>query len=362
MDGSRCAWLVGGLALLLLISCSRKQDEAAELIRPVRYERVFATGGMRIRTFSGTAQAGLESKLSFKVPGTVERVTAKVGDEVEKGQVLARLDDSDYRLQVEEAEAALAQAQAQHRNAKSIYERTQALYERRNASKQDLDGARAAYESAAAQVQSIGKRLELAGLRAGYTRLTAPFDGAVAAVRVEENENVATGTPVIVLNAGGRPEVDISVPEALIAQVKAGSAVTVNFDAVPGKTFEATVTEVGVAPTGFATTFPVTVRLNRPAGEVRPGIVAEVAFRFETAGTQERVVVPLEAVGEDREGRFVFIVEPAGDGLGLARRRMVTVGELTSEGLEILDGVEEGELVITAGVSFIVDGQKVKLL
>jgi RND family efflux transporter MFP subunit len=347
---------------MLPLACGQEQPESAELIRPVRSEPAIATGGTRIRTFSGTAQAGIESRLSFKVPGTVQELAVRVGDAVRKGQTLARLDDHDYRLQVQEAEAALAQAQAQERNARSAYDRTRGLYETRGASKQDLDAARAAFESASAQVASIEKRLELARLQVTYAHLKAPFDGAVATVQVEKDENISAGMPVMTLNAGGRPEVRISVPEVLIAQVRPGSPVKVTFAALPGQTLDASVTEVGVAASGFATAFPVTVRMRETADQVRPGMAAEVAITFETSGTQECLIVRSEAVGEDRNGRFVYVIEPGGEGVGLAKRRTVTIGDLTSEGLEILSGLEEGELVITAGVSRIVDGQRVKVL
>ncbi len=348
--------------VLLLSSCAEQQEEAEELIRPVRYTQVLATGGTRARTFSGTVQAGIESRLSFKVPGTVEEVAVNVGDRVRRGQIIARLDDENFRLQEQETEAALAQARAQERNAQRTYERTQGLYETRSASKQDLDAARAAYESASAQVASIQKRLELAQLQLSYARLTAPFDGAVAAVMVEANENVSAGTSVAVLNAGDRPEVQIAVPEVLIAQVRPGAEAQVRCAALGDLVVEATVSEVGVAATGFATTFPVTVRMNEIPAGIRPGMAAEVTLTFETAGTLERMIVPTVAVGEDRRGRFVYVIEPAGEGLGIARRRDVTVGDVTSEGLEVFEGLQEGELVITAGVSRISDGQKVKVL
>jgi RND family efflux transporter MFP subunit len=348
--------------LVLLAGCGQQQPATEQIIRPVRYARVYATGPERVRTFSGTAQAGLESQLSFKVAGTIARLAVRVGESVRSGDLIAALDDNDYRLQVQEAAAALAQAQAQQRNAKNSYERVQALYENGTASKQDLDAARAGFESAAAQVVSIQKRLELANLQVEYCRLGAPFDGKVAEVRVDESENVGAGQPVVLLTAEGRPEVAVAVPEVLIAQIDEGSGATVTFDALPGMPLPAVVTEVGVASTGFATTFPVTVRLQQQAPEVRPGMAAEVAFRFETAGAQEAMIVPAVAVGEDRRGRFVFVIEPAGDELGIARRREVRVGALTAEGLEILAGLQEGELVVTAGVSRISDGQKVKLL
>jgi multidrug efflux system membrane fusion protein len=285
-----------------------------------------------------------------------------VGELVERSGLIATLDDSDYRLRVQEAEASLAQAQAQLRNARNGHERAVQLYENGSASKQDLDAARAAFESATAQVAAIEKRLDLARLQVAYTRLEAPFAGAVAEVRVDVNENVNPGQPMILLTSRGRPEVRVSVPEVLISQVRPGSAVSVTFDAVAGTVLPARVTEVGVAATGLATTFPVTVRLDGDAERVRPGMAAEVTFRFETAGAAERLIVPATAVAEDQHGRYVYTLDLEGEGLGRARRVAVTVGELTSEGMEILTGLVEGDLVVTAGVSRIADGQRVRLL
>jgi hypothetical protein len=97
-------------------------------------------------------------------------------------------------------------------------------------------------------------------------------------------------------------------------------------------------------------------------GAVRPGMAAEVRFRFDSADQRERVLVPPVAVGEDRQGRFAFVVEPGEDGGGIARRRTVEVGALTAEGLEVLTGLSDGEIVVTAGLSRLTDGQTVRLL
>ncbi|MBU1882151.1 efflux RND transporter periplasmic adaptor subunit, partial [bacterium] len=178
----------------------------------------------------------------------------------------------------------------------------------------------------------------------------------------EVNENVAAGKAVIVLTSGKQPEVKITIPGVMIAQVKSGSSASVSFDAIQNRTFQATVTEVGVTATGFETTYPVIIRLDEETDAVRPGMAANVSFRFETSTARERILVPSVAVAEDRQGRYVFIVEPGEDDLGIARRKKVQIGELTEEGLEVLEGLQEGELLITAGVTRIVDGQKVRLL
>lgn len=363
MNFSKTKFLLILLSLFLITaSCGKKQEAEEEVIRPVRYMAVYASGGTRTRTFSGAAKSGLESKLSFKVGGTVENVNVQVGDNVRTGQLIAQLDAKDYELQVEQAQAGLEQAKAAATNAKSTYERTRELYENDNASKSDLDGARAAYESANAAVSAAEKQLELARSQVSYTKITAPFNGAVSTVDIEVNENVGPGATVITLTGKANPEVDIAIPEMLISQVKEGQKVSVTFDAVEGKTFTGIIREVGIATSEFSTTYPVTVRLDKTDPDIRPGMVAEVEFTFESNQQQERIIVPSHAVVEDQKGRFVYVAKPLDDTYATTKRVNVKVGDLTDEGLEITQGLSDGDLVITAGVSRINEGMKVKLL
>lgn len=350
------------LALLLVAGCA-DAEPAQEVIRPVRYEQALSTGGNRARTFSGAAQAGTESRLSFKVAGTIRQVPVVVGTRVRRGQLIASMDPSDYLLRQQEALAGLQQAQAQERNARETYERVKGLYENRNASLSDLESARAGHDSALAAVELARARLEQADLQVQYTRLSAPTSGAIAQVNVEVNENVQAGQSVVVMTSGDQPEVQVAVPEQLIARIRIGDTVAVTFDALPGRRFDAVVREVGVAATQAATTFPVTVRLTEDNADVRPGMAAEVTFRFAATGTQGTgVIVPSSSIGEDRQGRFLFALEPLDDGYALAHRRAVQLGELTSEGIEVLSGIEDGEFVATAGAHHLEDGQKVRLL
>jgi RND family efflux transporter MFP subunit len=354
-------FLVFFAAALIIPSCKEK-EQAQEIIRPVRYIQVFATGGSRVRTFPGVAQAGTESRLSFKVPGTVQRINVRVGDRVKKGQIIAELDPYDYQLRVQQAKASLLQAEAQARNANAAYSRTRSLYENNSASKQDLDSARMAYESANAMAQASNKQLEQAQLQLSYTKITAPTDGAIAEVNSEVNENVQTGMPLFLLTAGSQLEIKVSIPEILISQIEEDKEVSAKFDAIPDKEFQAVVSEVGIKSTTLATTYPVILLLKQTDPDIRAGMAASVSFRFESKDERVRFIVPSEAVGEDREGRFVFIVEriPEQEGLGIVQRKSVDVGELTEEGLEIFKGLADGDMVVTAGISRIVDGQKVK--
>jgi len=310
----------------------------ASSVRPVRHVRVEATGGRRTRTFSGVARAGVESSLSFRVPGVIAAVAVDVGDRVRPGRLLAELDPVDYELR-----------------------RLRRLYESDNVSRTDFDAAFTAAESAAAQVDSTERRLDLARRQVDYTRLAAPVEGAIADVLIEANEAVAAGQPVLVLASGAAPEVGFVVPEGLIRQVREGSRAAVVFDAIPGERFAGVVTEVGVMATAAGTTFPVTVRLDADSIGIRSGMAAEVALAFDPGGAAERFVVPTHAVAEDRDGRFVYVAEVAGDGLATVRRRAVSVGAFASGGIDIVDGLADGDAVVTAGMSRLRDGDTVRL-
>jgi RND family efflux transporter MFP subunit len=347
-----------GMLALALVACSDPPPPPEAELRPIRSLTVRETGGERSRAFSGTFRATVRSRLSFRVSGVVQRLPVSVGQSVRVGQLLAQLDPQDYELQVQEARARLTQARAARRNAQAERDRVRELYENDNASLSAWDQARAAAESADAQVESLDKRLELAERQLSFTRLTAPVDGAIAETSVEVNENVNAGDTVVTLTSGTLPEVAIAVPAALIAEIGEGDQVTVSCEAYADEVLPATVIEVGVAAIG-TTTYPVRVRLDSERDLIRPGMAAEVTFRFAAGGGSDRIIVPPVAVGEDRQGRFVFVVDDRGDGTAEVHRHTVVVGELTTEGLEVIDGLGDGDVIVTAGVRRLEDGRVV---
>ncbi len=348
------------------VACEAEQQTAPERIRPVLYHRVERAGGPRSRTLSGVSEAGTESVLSFKVPGQITELPVKVGDTVRRRQRLAELDPTDYKLRLKQAEASRSNARAQRRNAQAAYNRVRALYANQNASRSDLDAAQAAFESARANMQAASQAHSLAKQQLSYTKLTAPVSGSIAQVDVEVNENVGAGQPIIKLTSGSRPKVTVALPESLISKVERGDEVEVTFSAVAGETFSAVVSEVAVEADASGAAFPVTAIINADPELIRPGMAAAVTFVFIPEGEEagdDRYIVPSSAVGQDRDGKFVFIVvESPEGGLPTVRRQEVTVAEeMTSDGLEITNGVSEGDLVVTAGVSKIQDGMTVRL-
>ncbi len=359
---SRERWAAALVVALLATACGGEVDEPEPILRPVRFERVAARAQSVDRSLAAVVRAGLESRLSFRVSGSVQRLSVKVGDRVRRSATLARLDPTDFELRVEEAKAALAQAQASLRRAEADFDRVRALYENNNASKAELDASRAGAESAVALMQAVTKQLEQAKQQLGYTNLQAPSDGAIASVAVEVNENVQAGQEICLLIADRRPEVVIPVPEVMIGSIEAGQPVLVSISALPGQSFSAEVTEVGVAVTGAATTYPVRARFVDWSDSIRAGMAAEVRFTLTGEGGAGRIFVPAVAVGEDRAGRYVFVLEPAGDGTGSVERRSVEIGSSTVVGIEVIDGLAEDELLVTAGARRLSDGMRVRVL
>ena len=349
------------VSMMTGIAGCQDEPEEPEVIRPVRYVMVEGSDSATARTYSGVARAGQESRLSFQVSGQVLELPISVGDTVNKGDTIGRLDPADFVLQLQNAQAAAAQSRAQERNAKATYERTRALYENQNATRQDLDADRTGYESARAALASANQQVRLRQRQLGYTHLKAPELGTIAEVDIEVNEYVQAGALVAVLLAGKQLEVSVSVPSSVIRRIRKGDQVDVTVGALGGKALLGEVTEVGVASIGGATTFPVTIRLAEGEDLVRAGMAADVTFLFAPEGNGPKYALPLSAVGEDRSGRYVFKLDDVADGLGVVRRSPVEVGEIVSDGVEIRGGVSPGDLVITAGVSRIYDGLQVRV-
>ena len=352
------------LPLLLvssLVACGGEEAPPEEQLRPVRYVMVDAGNGTRSRSFSGVSKSSTESRVSFKVAGTVTNVPVQIGQRLEAGDLIAELDRATYDLQAQQAQASLVESQANNRRAAANYDRTKGLYANDNASLNDLESARAEAESAEAMVEAAEKSLEIAQLNASYTRLTADTACSIASLDVEVNENVASGKQVAVVSCGDDFEVTMDLPESLIANVEIETDVTIRFGALPDEVFEGEVSEVAVASAAGSAGFPVVIRILDASPGLRSGLAADVTFLFDAGGAEGTYILPVSAVINGTDGTFVFVAEPGDDGRATVVKRAVKLGELTQMGIEVVDGVSIGDRVITAGITVIRDGQHVLL-
>lgn len=356
------------LSCIALMACGSNDDTVIKEppVRPVKFLSVVSSQQSQESTLNGRAQSAIESRLSFQVNGTLQKLTVAVGDRLKKGQLIAELDSNTYQLQVQQAEATSEQAKANSQNATAIYQRTQNLYVNNSVSKTELDNAKANADSSAASLRAAMKSLELTQLDLKRTRLYSTANCQVVSINAEVNENISSGTPIVDVSCGDGIEVVVSVPESLIDRINNKTESDIQFSAVANSVYKGRVSEVGVSSTG-GVTFPVTVTVEGDTNQLRSGMSAEVTFRLPgpegTEGQDNRFYLPASVVMEDAQGTFVFLATPQADNAGLAtvNRQPVATGALTKNGLQIQDGIVAGNRVITAGLSLIYDGLTVKI-
>lgn len=348
-------------AFVSLTGCTKK-PEIEEEVRPVLTEKVEYYTGRPSLIFSGFSKSEKFISVSFRVGGLIAELPIKVGDRLKRGDLIAKLDETDFFLHVQRAEAALEEAHALLRKSSAQYKRIKTLYESESASRDELDTARAAFESAKAGVEQAESELDLSRKELSYTVLRAEQDHCeVAEKEAEINENVEPGETIATLTCGNILEVEIAVPESDIARIQQGEVVEVYFNTLPGEMFQGIIREVGVAASEGAT-FPVTIGLFDQDDRLRSGMAVKAIIPQPQLRDQNMIVVPLEAVAEDQKGNYVYVFEEEGDDIGIAHKVYVKIGELVPQGIVITSGLKPDQEIIIAGLRFLTDGKKVKRL
>jgi len=156
-------------------------------------------------------------------------------------------------------------------------------------------------------------------------------------------------------------EISAGIPEIYISYVKQGDLVKIEINSIKDKIFNGQVSEVSYSIDKNSSTYPVTIKLLNPTSNIRPGMPADVKFDFKNISSTGNLMVPIHSVGEDTSGNFVYVVKPEKDGFGTIEKRKIETGEITDRGFEITSGVENGELIVTAGISKLSNGLKVRI-
>ncbi|WP_299228990.1 efflux RND transporter periplasmic adaptor subunit [uncultured Psychroserpens sp.] len=347
--------------VILLIGCGEKEIKEEVVLRPVKYSEVTYLGGDKARRFSGTAQTEKIINLSFRSSGIVTKLDMKLGQKVKKGDLLGTLDNVSARLNYESSIESKNSSESQMNTAKLALNRMRTLYEKGSASLSDYESAKNSYRTAVASFESAKRSVAIQQDQIQFGYLYAPEDGVIASVSAEVDENVSPGQTVGVLNAGTAIEIALGLPESVINAVKKDMKVKVSFTAIADQTFNAIITEVAPALDANTSTYPITVMVTDSDERIKSGMAANVLFEFVDEDLSKNViVVPASAVGEDGKGRFVFLVEGEGD-TAKVKKQGVTIGDLTSQGFEVTEGLKVGQKIATAGLQTLLDGQEVKL-
>jgi len=345
----------------LLLGCGEKEVKEEIVLRPVKYSEVTFLGGEMTRQFSGAARTQKIVNLSFRSSGIVTKLDMKLGQNVKKGQLLGALDNVSARLNYESSISSKNSAESQMNTTKLSLNRMRTLYEKGSASLSDYEAAKNSYRTAVASLESSKRSVSIQQDQIQFGYLYAPEDGVIASVSTELDENVSPGQTIGVLNAGTAIEISLGLPESVINAVKKDMKVKVSFTAIEGKTFNAVITEVAPALDVNTSTYPITVMVTDTDKNIKSGMAANVLFEFVDEDVKKDfMVVPASAVGEDGNGRFVFLIE--GDATkATVKKQAITIGSLTPEGFEVKSGLKVGQKIAIAGLQTLLDGQDVKL-
>jgi RND family efflux transporter MFP subunit len=353
------------LLVLALVTGCKNRENKEESLKPVKYEQLAYSDGIYSYTFSGAVKAEHETSLSFKVGGTLNLVNVKFGEKVQKGQLIASIDPTDYKIMEEQAMAQKSGAESQLINARSHFERIEKLYENNSVALSEYEQAKASLEAAESQLAAAELQLEAAMNQVKYTKLYAPASGIISAINSEINEVVQAGLTVFVMSSDDEydMEVQVGLPVRYIKDIQNGDEVEIRISSIDD-TFTGTVTEIGYTSSNTGVTYPVTISLDTQGNKsIRPDMTAEVTFKIGSSSQQSFLVAPLKAIASGVDGNYVFrLVADKEDGTYIAEKVTIELGAITKDGYIIREGLNEGDLVAVAGLRSLYEGRKVKLL
>jgi membrane fusion protein, multidrug efflux system len=413
-----CGHPWGLLSLVALVSCvgvgcTQEAPPAADVIRPVKTLVVAVGESTRERTFPGAVEASRRVELAFQVPGILVKLPVKEGDRVAKGDVIAQLRQDEFQARLDSLQAELdraraglaallagerpeeqlrreaqvRQAEARLANARADLDRATRLVSSRAISQAEFDRTQATYQVAVedhqstiqlaelatvareedilgseATVRGLEARLVEANLQLQDSTLRAPYDGVIAERFVEEGQNIRAKEPVVRFQDVDEVEILVNVPESvMVADIQRADIVELvaSLSGAPGLRFPVRIREMAQVADATTQTFQIRTAMQAPEGlQVLPGMTATVTATYRRAGILgQRMLVPVSAVFKRDSGDQVAWIVGAD---GAVAARPVKTGDVASGQIEVTDGLEPGERIAVAGVSFLRDGMKVR--
>ncbi|MCI4662384.1 MAG: efflux RND transporter periplasmic adaptor subunit [Neomegalonema sp.] len=351
-----------GVVAFGLTACSEEDHPIVEeRVRAIKPFTVTDAAGGDERRFTGSLVAANTSNLSFAKSGTVATVSVSQGDPVAAGQVLAKLDPEPLALALAGAKSELDSAAASAEEKKTALNRNQTLFEKGWVTKAALNEAIAAADAATAQLELARSRVASAERDLTQATLVAPFDGVIASRSVDAFEEVNAGATLFVLNSKDTLEATFNAPDAIVGRLTIGMTAEVNVATVDGCGCKARITEIGTASsTANAVQVKATIYEGAPA--LLPGMTASIRAVLSGGEGERGYLTPLTAIapGDEAAPGYVFVFDR---GAGAVRKTAIETGTSIEDNLvEIVKGVGPGDIIAAAGVSFLRDGQSVKLL
>lgn len=350
-----------------LFSCSEQKISTESAIRPIAWTKVTESNLQQLRTLSGIVAPVEATSLSFEVIGKVQSVEVKLGETVQKGDVLAQLNHRSFELSSKSAQAQLDKAKSDRVEAENSFTRYSQLIEQGLVSQSGFDNAKANFESSKSAVDVAQAQLDIAKKNLQDTTLIAPYNGIITKRLIEPSQQVSAGQPAFEIEGKHGLEVNVMVPETLIRELRQNAILTVRFPVLTQTQTQTNIlgriTEIGTRAE-TANAFPVTVVLQEENALLRAGMTAEVDFTFvgigKTGFQGVAIKVPFSAISAGiNQKSYVFVYNPTTQSV---EQRQVQTENVLNNIAFISSGLINGEVIATAGVAFLRDGQKVTLL
>jgi membrane fusion protein (multidrug efflux system) len=299
--------------------------------------------------------ANRHANLRSETAGRVVAVFVEPGERVDEGQVLLRLDVGRPASAVQAANASVAQTEARLNQARRELARTEKLVKTGGLPEQRLDDAGDSVQLAIAARDAARAEAQLA--RRGLTEavVRAPFAGTVVERTVELGEYLAPGSPLLSLADTSVLKARVLLDPREALDVSVGSRALVTAYARPGEEYGGEVVRVGDVVDPRTRRLPVEIEIDEHGARLRPGLVAR--FSVQTGEPMTVVQVPLDGVFERFGSQHVYVIED-----GIARRRAIVLGPVRAGHAEVIQGLVPGELVVSKGVTRVVDGSRVQVV
>jgi multidrug efflux system membrane fusion protein len=346
--------VIACLSAGLFVTVYSKPVAATEEILVVRTKTIQTAGAGQSYTYSGEVCGKLESQLAFQIGGKIIKRYVELGSTVKPGDVLMEVNAKDVEQTVNINSAQVYTAQSQLKLAETNLNRYRQLYEQNAISRAQLDQYQNAYETAVSGVRQASAQYSQGTNQLGYSKLVADREGVISNITAEAGQVVSAGQVVVTLVENSDREIEINVPENRIEELRKSQHSKVTFWALPNVTIDAKIKEIAPMADKISRTYKVRLSLINPPQEVKLGMTATVTITG-AGGGQVAVHVPLSAIYQNGQVPNVWVVNE-----GVASLRPIKVGAFGNEEVEVVEGLHQGDVIVTAGVHKLREGQKVR--
>ena len=345
--------LIGILTIFIWHNFSNRQA-VSEDIPLVRTQVVGTENGNAKFNYSGEVRGRYESQLAFQVSGKIINRYVNLGSEVNPGDTLMQIDAKDIQQVVNVNSAQVYSSQSQLSLAEANLERYQKLYEQGAISKMQYDQYINACQVAEASARVASAQYAQGMNQLDYSMLKADKPGVVTALSAEVGQVVSAGQVVAVLVQDGDREIEISIPESQIENLRNAKQIKVSFWALPSLNLAGKVREISPMADAVTRTYKARISIMNPPADIKLGMTANVTIS--DANTRNEMRIPLSAVYQTDKGPCVWIIAD-----GKATLRAVEIGNFAdNDTVSIAQGLKDGETIATAGVHKLHEGQQVR--